>query len=135
MFLAFLNLGFNEIVLILIVALIVIGPKNLPKAARAIGRFMGQAQRMSNEFTSAINREANELERRADISKEATIVDAAPVDPKKSNQDGAGQLYDDLYDKREDEKKVLHDKPEVEPNNVDEGLSDQRDNADEGENN
>ena len=34
------NIGFEELILILLVAFVIVGPKDLPKVARAIGRFV-----------------------------------------------------------------------------------------------
>jgi sec-independent protein translocase protein TatB len=51
------DIGFSELVLIGVVALIVIGPERLPKAARTMGHLFGRLQRYVNEVKSDINRE------------------------------------------------------------------------------
>jgi len=58
------DVGFSEILVILLVALLVLGPKNLPKASRTIGKFLGEIRRMGWEFTSALQDEAENLERK-----------------------------------------------------------------------
>ena len=51
------DIGFSEIVVIAVVALIVIGPERLPKVARTLGHMFGRLQRYVNEVKADINRE------------------------------------------------------------------------------
>lgn len=51
------GIGSTELLLILVVALIVLGPKNLPKIANTLGKAMGQFQRASRDFQRSINTE------------------------------------------------------------------------------
>src|ERR1700682_6771548 len=51
------DVGFSEIVVIAVVALIVIGPERLPKTARMLGHLFGRLQRYVNEVKADINRE------------------------------------------------------------------------------
>jgi len=51
------DVGFSEIVVIAVVALIVIGPERLPKVARTLGHMFGRLQRYVNEVKADINRE------------------------------------------------------------------------------
>ncbi len=51
------DVGFSEIVLIAVVALIVIGPERLPKAARTMGLLFGRLQRYVGDVKADINRE------------------------------------------------------------------------------
>ena len=51
------DIGFSEIVVIAVVALIVLGPERLPKAARTMGHLFGRLQRYVNDVKSDINRE------------------------------------------------------------------------------
>lgn len=51
------DVGFSEIVLIGVVALIVIGPERLPKAARTMGLLFGRLQRYVGDVKADINRE------------------------------------------------------------------------------
>jgi sec-independent protein translocase protein TatB len=44
------NVGGGELLVILLVALIVLGPQRLPDAARQVGRVMGEIRRISNGF-------------------------------------------------------------------------------------
>jgi sec-independent protein translocase protein TatB len=51
------DVGFSELILIAVVALIVIGPERLPKVARTAGHLLGRLQRYVNDVKSDINRE------------------------------------------------------------------------------
>jgi len=54
------DLGWTELLVIGIVALIVVGPKDLPGMFQAIGRFTGKAKAMARDFSRAMNDAANE---------------------------------------------------------------------------
>lgn len=49
------DLGWTEMLVIGVVALIVVGPKDLPVLFRQLGRMTGRARAMAREFTSAMN--------------------------------------------------------------------------------
>ena len=51
------DVGFSEIAVIAVVALIVIGPERLPKAARTMGLLFGRLQRYVSDVKADINRE------------------------------------------------------------------------------
>ena len=51
------DVGFTELMVIAVVALIVIGPERLPGVARTVGHLLGRAQRYVNDVKSDINRE------------------------------------------------------------------------------
>lgn len=62
------GLGMSEMVVIGVVALIVIGPKDLPGLFRTMGQFTGKARMMAREFTRAMESAADEAGVK-DISK------------------------------------------------------------------
>ncbi|MEP3637821.1 MAG: Sec-independent protein translocase protein TatB [Paracoccaceae bacterium] len=55
-----LDLGWTELLVIGVVALIVVGPKDLPVLFRNVGRFVGKAKGMAREFSSAMNQAADD---------------------------------------------------------------------------
>ncbi len=55
-----LDLGWTELLVIGIVALIVIGPKDLPIMFRRVGQFVGKARLMAREFSRAMDDAADE---------------------------------------------------------------------------
>jgi sec-independent protein translocase protein TatB len=53
------DIGFSELILIGVVALVVVGPKRLPVATRTIGALLGRAQRYVNDVKSDIQRQVD----------------------------------------------------------------------------
>lgn len=76
------DLGWTELLLIGIVALIVVGPKELPVLFRKAGQFVGKIKGMAREFSTAMNNAADDVGV-SDIS--STIRSAA--NPLKSSVD------------------------------------------------
>ncbi|MGF7153756.1 Sec-independent protein translocase protein TatB [Novosphingobium gossypii] len=79
------DVGASELFLIVIVAVVVIGPKDMPMALRTAGRWIGKMRKMSNHFRSGIDamvREAEleEMERKWREQNEA-IMKASPQLP------------------------------------------------------
>ena len=67
------DIGFSELVVIGLVALIVIGPERLPRVARTLGHLIGRLQRYVADVKSDINREVelDELRKMRDSVQEA----------------------------------------------------------------
>jgi Tat protein translocase TatB subunit len=58
-----MNFGFSgEIVFLMLLALILFGPRRLPEIARQVGRFMAEFRKASNSFQSQIHEEIRKLE-------------------------------------------------------------------------
>ena len=51
------DIGFSELMIIALVALVVIGPERLPRVARTAGHLLGRLQRYVGDVKSDINRE------------------------------------------------------------------------------
>lgn len=84
------NLGFTEMLFIAGLALILIGPKQLPEVARTIGRMMNDLRRSTNVFTEELKaqteidlRSVREREHQKIIQSEPTST-APPVEEKKT---------------------------------------------------
>lgn len=65
------DIGWSELLLCAVVALVVIGPKDLPQALRALGRLVGKARATANEFRGHFDdlmreSELDELRKQAD---------------------------------------------------------------------
>ena len=68
------GVGFPELVVILAVALIVLGPQRLPEVARMLGRAYGQLRRASEEFQNTIRQDLAALERQEDANRNKAIA-------------------------------------------------------------
>ena len=55
------NLGFQELLVIGIIALVFIGPKQLPDLAKNLGKFFRDLKSTTNEITDSFQREVSEL--------------------------------------------------------------------------
>jgi len=53
----FFNIGTAELMLILLIALIVVGPRRLPEIGREIGKILSDLRKISQEFTTDLTRE------------------------------------------------------------------------------
>jgi len=67
------DLGFSELMVIALVALIVIGPERLPRVARTLGHLAGRLQRYVSDVKADINREVelDELRKMRDSMQQA----------------------------------------------------------------
>jgi sec-independent protein translocase protein TatB len=79
------DIGWSELVVIGVVALIAIGPKELPTVLRTLGQYMGKIKRMSAEFQSQFQEALREAEL-SDLKQHATdiqntVTDFSKFDP------------------------------------------------------
>lgn len=74
------NIGFSELILILLVAFVIVGPKDLPKVARTIGRWVKYLQQLFQEFKdeTGLDETISELKETEDDLKR-TVRDADPT--------------------------------------------------------
>ncbi|MBJ6136783.1 Sec-independent protein translocase protein TatB [Marinobacter litoralis] len=67
------DIGFVELLICGIIALLVLGPERLPSAARTAGRWVGGARRMVRQFTSELDRELKAEELREQLRKAGDV--------------------------------------------------------------
>jgi len=72
------DIGWSELVVIAVVALVVIGPKELPATLRTIGKMTARARKMAGEFRSQFDEAMREAELN-DVRQ--TIADAQKLNP------------------------------------------------------
>ena len=61
------GIGLPEMIVIAIVALVFIGPKNLPGVLRSVGRGLVQLKRATNEVRTTVQDEMDQIEREIDL--------------------------------------------------------------------
>jgi sec-independent protein translocase protein TatA len=69
-------IGMPELIIILVLALIIFGPRKLPELGRSLGKSIGEFRRASNELRSTLEEEI-----RVEEQKTAAPKPAAPADP------------------------------------------------------
>jgi TatA/E family protein of Tat protein translocase len=80
-------IGMPEMIIIMVIALIVFGPRKLPELGRSLGRSLNEFKRASNELRSTLEEEVRVEERRekaavpATPAVEGTSPTAAPTSP------------------------------------------------------
>ena len=88
------DVGFSELVVIALVALIVIGPERLPKVARTVGILLGRLQRYVNDVKSDINREMQleELKKiQEQVSNQVRDVESSVTQEMRAVEDSLNQ--------------------------------------------
>ena len=86
------DIGWGELLVIGIVALVVIGPKELPGVLRGLGQAMAKVRRMASEFQNQFHEAMREAEM-ADLKKQVDDIGAAArgftdYDPLRDDPDG-----------------------------------------------
>jgi sec-independent protein translocase protein TatB len=94
------DIGWSELVLIGIVALIVIGPKELPTALRTAGLWMGKVRRMASEFQGQFQEAMREAEM-AELKKQVDEI---------GNSTAGLTNFDPLADVKSDIESAFDDK-------------------------
>lgn len=72
------GIGMPELIVILVIALIVIGPQKLPDIARSLGKGLAEFKRASDDFQRNISEEVRNLDEKERAGKESTVADGAP---------------------------------------------------------
>ena len=70
------DIGFSEILVIVGLALVVLGPTKLPQVARTLGRWAGRARAMARQFQEQLENETDEL--KVKIEPLSTALNAKP---------------------------------------------------------
>ena len=65
------GIGMPELIIILVIALIVLGPQKLPDLARSLGRGLAEFRRATEDFKQNIEDEARTQEEKERLAKEA----------------------------------------------------------------
>jgi sec-independent protein translocase protein TatB len=96
------DVGLPELLVIILVALVVVGPKDLPKVVRGIARTIAKMRRMADEFMGTVN----------DYVRESELQELREaVEKTKRAMNGQGD-FDDLVDPTGPARKAKPDDPE-----------------------
>ncbi len=68
------DIGFAELLVIGVIALLVLGPERLPHAARTTGRWVGKMRRMVSQMTQEVDRQLKADELREKLRKEGDTL-------------------------------------------------------------
>lgn len=71
------DIGWTELIVVAVVMILVVGPKDLPKMLRTFGQTIGKVRRMAGEFQSTFNEALREAEQQADIADMKKQVEKA----------------------------------------------------------
>jgi sec-independent protein translocase protein TatB len=72
------DISWSHLMVVLVVAIVVIGPKDLPRVLRSVGRWSGQVKRMARDFQNQFNEALREAEL---DSLKKDVEDIAKIDP------------------------------------------------------
>jgi len=82
------GIGMPELIIILVIALVVIGPQKLPDLARSLGKGLGEFKRASNDFRRSVEEEASAAEEKERAAGENAAKEAAEPDHAKETVTG-----------------------------------------------
>lgn len=71
------GIGFPELIVILVVALLVVGPSKLPELAKSMGRALGEFRRMADDVKETLEEEAFKEEQKAEDPGQTEVEQAA----------------------------------------------------------
>lgn len=86
------DISFSELLVIVVVALLVIGPEKLPKVARTLGAYAGRMQRFVAQVKDEVNREV----RFEELQKLQQEVKSATLEVESSILAGVGSIQQDV---------------------------------------
>ena len=95
------SIGMTELIVIMVVALVVIGPKRLPEMARTLGKALGDFKRATSDFQSSFSMED-------DYDLDVLDEDVKQQDKKASTEESKDDEGDD---EEEDDAAELAEKP------------------------
>jgi sec-independent protein translocase protein TatA len=68
------GIGLPELLVIMVLALLVLGPERLPEMARLLGRAYAQLRRASEEFQNTIRQDIAAIERQEDANRNKAVA-------------------------------------------------------------
>ena len=81
------GIGMPELIVILVIALIVIGPHKLPDLARSLGKGLAEFRRATDDFKRNVEETAKEQEEKEKIAQQSTVAEPAPATEIKAEEE------------------------------------------------
>lgn len=105
------DIGWSEILVLVVLAIIVVGPKDLPVMLRNIGRYTAKMRRMAREFQDGISDMAQESELKELRDLKKSLSEVSPAHQVKKL---VGDALDPIeFEKMEEDQRVLMEKAEA----------------------
>jgi len=89
------GIGMPELIVILVIALIVIGPHKLPDLARSLGKGLAEFRRATDDFKRNVEETARENEEKEHLAQQGTV------------KEQAGDAGKDVEEQKEKEKSTV----------------------------
>ncbi|WP_428790747.1 Sec-independent protein translocase protein TatB [Vibrio profundum] len=90
------DVGFGELVLVFVVALVVLGPERLPHAIRSVARFVATAKSMANNIKQEVADELNVQELQESVRKAEKVITEDLSSQLKSSSDELKQVTQEV---------------------------------------
>jgi TatA/E family protein of Tat protein translocase len=87
------SIGMPELVIILVIALIIFGPRKLPELGRSLGRSLGEFKKASNELRSTLEEEVR-VEEQKDQRAKMEAEQTSAIDAARTPQAADGEIPD-----------------------------------------
>jgi len=118
------DIGFSELMVIAVIALVVIGPERLPKIARTLGHLAGRLQRYVSDVKADINREIelDELRKMRDSMQQAASsfessvksgLSAAEQEVNQFTASAEQALQEEKKEEQKEERKEVAEEPKA----------------------
>jgi sec-independent protein translocase protein TatB len=101
----------SKLLILGIVALLVIGPKDLPALLRTIGKYMGIIRRQAAEFRAQFD----EAMRESELQELKKSVESVQLEAEASMREATASVEKQLADARQDVDAAMQDKPATDP--------------------
>ena len=77
------GVGMPEVLVIIVIALVVLGPSRTLNMARSAGKMLGQVRRAMGDLSEAVEREERELKQAATVEEETDIPGRSPPEERR----------------------------------------------------
>ena len=77
------GIGMPELIIILVIALIVIGPQKLPDLARSLGKGLAEFKRATEDFKQSVEDEVKSADEKERVAKEVAAKETTDPDKEK----------------------------------------------------